>query len=190
MFVRRGSNPRSGPFVGQLGNDMLNLDPQTSSHDNIYAPGRQIMFEDPVSRRNVMMYHYVPRNAFRGPAYFGINYVDFSSGCPYVVAWAGTPGSRQAACMFDVARKLLGVLDRHVTGKEGLSLLMIAKQNIACTYVALHNQRQRNTLTPRRATREQPSDCQVYPTHRHSPDRITKAARWRSCNAGAVPKLG
>ena len=91
MFVRRGSNP-SGPFVGQLGNDMPNLDPPTSSHDNIYAPGRQIMFEDPVSRRNVMVYHYVPSNAFGGPSYLGINYVDFSSGCPIVVDCAWTPG--------------------------------------------------------------------------------------------------
>lgn len=90
MLVGRGTNP-SGPFVGQLGNDItLELDPPTGSlvlgsHDNVYAPGGQSLFRDPVSGRDVMVYHYIPNDAFGGPSYLGINYVDFSSGWPVVV---------------------------------------------------------------------------------------------------------
>ena len=90
MLVGRGTSP-SGPFVGQLGNDItLNLTPPTGtlvlgSHDNIYAPGGQSVFNDPVSGRDVMVYHYVPNDAFGGPSYLGINYLDFSSGWPVVV---------------------------------------------------------------------------------------------------------
>ena len=90
MLVGRGTGP-SGPFVGQLGNEItLNLTPPTGSlvlgsHDNIYAPGGQSIFLDPMSGRDVMVYHYVPNNSFGGPSYLGINYLDFSSGWPVVV---------------------------------------------------------------------------------------------------------
>ena len=90
MLVGRGTGP-SGPFVGQLGNDItLNLTPPTGSlvlgsHDNIYAPGGQSVFLDPMSGRDVMVYHYVPNNSFGGPSYLGINFLDFSSGWPVVV---------------------------------------------------------------------------------------------------------
>ncbi|KAM5544237.1 hypothetical protein V8D89_001897 [Ganoderma adspersum] len=85
VLVGRGTSP-SGPFVGQLGNDItLDLDPPAgslvlSSHDNVYAPGGKSLFRDPVSGGDVMVYHYVPNDAFGGPSYLGINYVDFSSG--------------------------------------------------------------------------------------------------------------
>ncbi|TBU46756.1 glycoside hydrolase family 43 protein [Dichomitus squalens] len=90
VLVGRGSSP-SGPFVYQSGNDItLDLDPPSGtlvlgSHDNVYAPGGQSLFFDPVSGRDVIAYHYVPNDAFGGPSYLGINYVDFSSGWPVIV---------------------------------------------------------------------------------------------------------
>ena len=46
----------------------------------------QSVFHDPVSNRDVMVYHYVRKNApAGGPSYLGINYLDFSSGWPVVV---------------------------------------------------------------------------------------------------------
>ena len=90
VLVGRGTSP-SGPFVGQLGHDItLNLTPPTGSlvlgsHDNIYAPGGQSVYFDPVSGRDVMVYHYVPNDAFGGPSYLGINYLNFSSGWPVLV---------------------------------------------------------------------------------------------------------
>ncbi|KAH9940032.1 glycoside hydrolase family 43 protein [Epithele typhae] len=91
--VGRGTNP-SGPFVDQLGNDItLDVAPPTGptgtlvlgSHDNVYAPGGQSFFFDPVSGRDVIAYHYVPDDAFGGPSYLGLNFVDFSSGWPVLV---------------------------------------------------------------------------------------------------------
>ena len=91
MLVGRGPS-ESGPFVGQLGNDItLDLTPPTGtlvlgSHDNIYAPGGQSLFHDPVSGRDVIVYHYVNgTEEVGGPSYLGINYLDFSSGWPVVV---------------------------------------------------------------------------------------------------------
>lgn len=43
------------------------------------------MFRDPVSGRDVIVYHYVRNNDSGGPAYLGINYLDFSSGWPVLV---------------------------------------------------------------------------------------------------------
>ncbi|KAJ6502271.1 glycoside hydrolase family 43 protein [Mycena sanguinolenta] len=87
VLVGRGASGM-GPFYGPAGNPLT--DPNTgavvlASHDNIYAPGGQSVFADPVSGRDVMVYHYVPNNAFGGPSYLGINYLDFSSGWPVVV---------------------------------------------------------------------------------------------------------
>lgn len=90
VLVGRGTSV-NGPFYGQLGNDItLNLNPPTGSlvlgsHDNIYAPGGQSIYHDPVSGRDIIVYHYVPNDAFGGPSYLGINYLDFSSGWPVVV---------------------------------------------------------------------------------------------------------
>ena len=90
VLVGRGTSV-NGPFYGQLGNDItLNLNPPTGSlvlgsHDNIYAPGGQSIYHDPVSGRDIIVYHYVPNDAFGGPSYLGINYLDFSSGWPAVV---------------------------------------------------------------------------------------------------------
>ncbi|KAG7085955.1 hypothetical protein E1B28_003483 [Marasmius oreades] len=81
-----------GPFVGQLGFALTETrDPPTGSlvlgsHDNIYAPGGQSIFKDPVSGRYVMAYHYVRNNdTVGGQSYLGINFLDFSSGWPVVV---------------------------------------------------------------------------------------------------------
>ena len=56
-----------------------------TSHDNVYAPGGQSLFFDPVSQRDVIVYHYVRTNEVGGPSYLGINFVDFSSGEPALV---------------------------------------------------------------------------------------------------------
>lgn len=45
----------------------------------------QSVYLDPVSGRDIIVYHYVPNDAFGGPSYLGINYLDFSSGWPVVV---------------------------------------------------------------------------------------------------------
>lgn len=47
-------------------------------------PGQNI-FHDPVSNHDVMVDHYIPNNAFGGPSYLGINYLDSSSGWLVVV---------------------------------------------------------------------------------------------------------
>ncbi|TFK90479.1 glycoside hydrolase family 43 protein [Polyporus arcularius HHB13444] len=91
VLVGRSTSP-TGPFVGQLGHALTeNLNPPTGtlvlgSHDNVYAPGGQSVYHDPVSGRDVIVYHYVPNDAFGGPSYLGINYLDFSSGWPVVVS--------------------------------------------------------------------------------------------------------
>ncbi|KZV66224.1 glycoside hydrolase family 43 protein [Peniophora sp. CONT] len=87
------SNSVSGPFTDKDGKDLTEnvTDPPTgtvvlASHDNVYAPGGQSVFRDPVSGRDVMVYHYVKNDApVGGPSYLGINYLDFSSGWPVVV---------------------------------------------------------------------------------------------------------
>lgn len=49
-------------------------------------PGQSV-FLDPVSKRDVMVYHYVKASdAIGGASYLGINYLDFSSGWPVVVS--------------------------------------------------------------------------------------------------------
>ncbi|EIM86003.1 glycoside hydrolase family 43 protein [Stereum hirsutum FP-91666 SS1] len=88
--VGRGSSSQ-GPFYGGAGNELTeDLNPPTgniilASHDNIYAPGGQSIFHDPVSGRDVMVYHYVRESEVGGASYLGINYLDFSSGWPVVV---------------------------------------------------------------------------------------------------------
>lgn len=47
----------------------------------------QSVFADPVSGRDVIVYHYVKlSDPIGGPSYLGINYLDFSSGWPVVVS--------------------------------------------------------------------------------------------------------
>ncbi|EJD49237.1 glycoside hydrolase family 43 protein [Auricularia subglabra TFB-10046 SS5] len=88
--VGRSKSP-SGPFLDKTGDPLtVEMDPRPGSivlesHDNIYAPGGQSLFWDPVSKRDVMTYHYVKKDK-GGSAIFGINYMDFSSGWPKVVA--------------------------------------------------------------------------------------------------------
>ncbi|KAL1745385.1 glycoside hydrolase family 43 protein [Schizophyllum fasciatum] len=91
VLVGRGARGL-GPFYGKLGNELTqDISPPTGSlvlgsHDNVYAPGGQSIFHDPVSNRDVIVYHYIPNDKFGGPSYLGINYLDFSSGWPVVVA--------------------------------------------------------------------------------------------------------
>jgi arabinan endo-1,5-alpha-L-arabinosidase len=88
--VGRSKSP-SGPFVDDLGNTLTeDLDPPTGtvilqSHDNVYAPGGQSIFHDPVSDRDLIVYHYVPLDELGGPSFLGINFLDFSSGWPVIV---------------------------------------------------------------------------------------------------------
>ncbi|EJD50410.1 glycoside hydrolase family 43 protein [Auricularia subglabra TFB-10046 SS5] len=89
--VGRGDGP-SGPFFDKTGDDLTtNMDPPSGwivlgSHDNVYAPGGQAIFRDPVSNRDVIAYHYVKADGpIGGPSYLGINYLDFSSDWPVVV---------------------------------------------------------------------------------------------------------
>ncbi|KZW02837.1 endo-1,5-alpha-L-arabinosidase [Exidia glandulosa HHB12029] len=89
--VGRSKSP-SGPFVDKTGDKLtVNMSPPSGwpileSHDNVYAPGGQSLFRDPVSKRDVIVYHYVKKNEKPGgPSYLGINYVDFKSGWPVLV---------------------------------------------------------------------------------------------------------
>ena len=52
--------------------------------DIIAAMAGQSIFHDPVSKRDVMAYHYVKKDAPEG-SYLGLNYLDFSSDWPKVV---------------------------------------------------------------------------------------------------------
>ena len=87
MLVGRGTSV-TGPFYDQAGRNLLTSGSGTlvlGSHDNVYAPGGQSIYRDPVSNRDVIVYHYIPNDKFGGPSYLGINYVDFSSGWPVIV---------------------------------------------------------------------------------------------------------
>ncbi|KIK68238.1 glycoside hydrolase family 43 protein [Collybiopsis luxurians FD-317 M1] len=88
VIMGRGKDVQ-GPFYDESGNDLtLNTTVGTillKSHDNVYAPGGQSIFADPVSGRDVIVYHYVKKNdPPGGPSYLGINYLDFSSGWPVI----------------------------------------------------------------------------------------------------------
>ncbi|KZW02836.1 endo-1,5-alpha-L-arabinosidase [Exidia glandulosa HHB12029] len=89
--VGRSTSP-SGPFVDKDNNDLtVNQDPETGylllgSHDNIYAPGGQSIFRDPVSNHDMIVYHYVKQDdPVGGPSYLGLNYLDFTSGWPELI---------------------------------------------------------------------------------------------------------
>lgn len=90
VLVGRGDSAM-GPFRGQAGHELTEqFDPPTGSlvlgsHDTVYAPGGQSVFLDPVSGRDVMVYHYVRMEEVGGTSYLGINYLDFGSGWPVVV---------------------------------------------------------------------------------------------------------
>ncbi|VDC06259.1 unnamed protein product [Peniophora sp. CBMAI 1063] len=91
VLVGRSKNI-NGPYVDENGDKLTkNVKPPTgtvvlATHNNVYAPGGQSIFLDPVSTRDVIVYHYVRKNApAGGPSYLGINYLDFSSGWPVLV---------------------------------------------------------------------------------------------------------
>ncbi|KAL0068222.1 hypothetical protein AAF712_004607 [Marasmius tenuissimus] len=91
VLVGRGDSG-SGPFRDKNGDALTDKkDPPTGSlvlgsHDNVYAPGGQSVYKDPVSGRYIIVYHYVRNNEpENGSSYLGINYLDFSSGWPLVV---------------------------------------------------------------------------------------------------------
>jgi arabinan endo-1,5-alpha-L-arabinosidase len=91
VLVGRGKSSQ-GPFVSQEGYDLTDTThtPPGSlvlgSHDNIFAPGGQSVFYDPASKRDVIVYHYVPEDKLGGESFLGINFLDFSSGWPVVAA--------------------------------------------------------------------------------------------------------
>jgi arabinan endo-1,5-alpha-L-arabinosidase len=93
VFMGRGERAE-GPFLDRDGNDLTKNSTVGSilleSHDNVYAPGGQSVFLDPVGQRDVIVYHYVKNDSFAlndtaGPSYLGINYLNFSSGWPVLV---------------------------------------------------------------------------------------------------------
>jgi len=78
----------AGPYVDMNGVQLLNSGGSEvlGSHDNVYAPGGESLFWDPKSNRDVIVYHWLPRNNLSdGNAHLGINYVDFTSGWPVLV---------------------------------------------------------------------------------------------------------
>ncbi|CAE6427153.1 unnamed protein product [Rhizoctonia solani] len=89
VFVGRSENA-SGPFLGATGKPLTETGGTLvlASHGNIYAPGGNSVFWDPKSKRDVIAYHYRPRDDIRGDAnsVLGLNYLDFSSGWPVLVA--------------------------------------------------------------------------------------------------------
>ena len=92
VMVCRATSP-TGPFVDKNGRNCLTHNGGTmilGSHDDVYAPGGQGVFEED-DGRIVMYYHYVKPSV--GYAYedffFGFNYLDFSiDGWPRLVASA------------------------------------------------------------------------------------------------------
>lgn len=64
VLVGRAENA-TGPFVDRFGRALTKDDRYPTghivltSHDNVFAPGGQSLFLDPVSGRDVIAYHYV-----------------------------------------------------------------------------------------------------------------------------------
>ncbi|VDC05854.1 unnamed protein product [Peniophora sp. CBMAI 1063] len=89
VLVGRGAGGM-GPYYDANGAELTADNAGTlvlGSHDNVYAPGGQSVFLDPISDRDVIVYHYeLYDGAIGGPSYLGINYLDFSSGWPVVVS--------------------------------------------------------------------------------------------------------
>ncbi|KAH9915771.1 glycoside hydrolase family 43 protein [Epithele typhae] len=87
VLVGRSENV-AGPYVDKSGLNLTSPPAGTlvlGSHDTVYAPGGQSVYLDPVSGRDIMVYHYVMNDSFGGPSYLGVNFLDFSSGWPEVV---------------------------------------------------------------------------------------------------------
>ncbi|KZV93279.1 glycoside hydrolase family 43 protein [Exidia glandulosa HHB12029] len=90
VLVGRSTSAK-GPFVDKNGHKLTEKrTPATGSlvlgsHDNIYAPGGQSVFFDPVSGADVIVYHYVKNNNLTAPATLGINYLSFKTGWPVIV---------------------------------------------------------------------------------------------------------
>ncbi|KAG9124375.1 hypothetical protein FRC07_011844 [Ceratobasidium sp. 392] len=82
VYVGRSKSP-SGPFVDATGKLLTETGGTLilTSHGNIYAPGGNSVFWDPKSKRDVIAYHYRPRDNIQGDAnsVLGLNYLDFSS---------------------------------------------------------------------------------------------------------------
>lgn len=87
--VGRSKSP-TGPFLDKTGDPITKKMKSESgslvleSHGNVYAPGGQSLFRDPVSKRDVIAYHWVLKDK-GGGARFGMNYIDFKSGWPKIV---------------------------------------------------------------------------------------------------------
>ncbi|RYP78763.1 hypothetical protein DL771_000430 [Monosporascus sp. 5C6A] len=85
-MVCRSSSPTGG-FVGANGLDCTNGGGTVvlESHDNVYGPGGQGVYDDP-THGPILYYHYVDTNiGFADDAkQFGWNNIDFSSRWPVV----------------------------------------------------------------------------------------------------------
>ncbi|RYP55123.1 hypothetical protein DL768_000242 [Monosporascus sp. mg162] len=86
IMVCRSSSPTGG-FVDANGVDCTNGGGTVvlESHDNIYGPGGQGVYDDP-THGPILYYHYVDTNIgfADGAKQFGWNNIDFSSGWPVV----------------------------------------------------------------------------------------------------------
>ncbi|RYP68066.1 hypothetical protein DL770_008516 [Monosporascus sp. CRB-9-2] len=86
IMVCRSSSPTGG-FVDANGVDCTNGGGTVvlESHDNIYGPGGQGVYDDP-THGPILYYHYVDTNIgfADGSKQFGWNNIDFSSGWPIV----------------------------------------------------------------------------------------------------------
>ncbi|RYP08216.1 hypothetical protein DL764_002031 [Monosporascus ibericus] len=86
IMVCRSSSPTGG-FVDANGMDCSNGGGTVvlESHDNIYGPGGQGVYDDP-AHGPILYYHYVDTNIgfADGDKQFGWNNIDFSSGWPVV----------------------------------------------------------------------------------------------------------
>ncbi|KAH9918393.1 glycoside hydrolase family 43 protein [Epithele typhae] len=88
VLVERSKNV-DGPYVDQTGLSLTDPPAGTlvlGSHDNVYAPGGQSVYLDPVSGRDVIAYYYIRKDEIGGLPFLGINFLDFSSGWPELVA--------------------------------------------------------------------------------------------------------
>lgn len=80
------STSATGGFVDKNGISCVNGGGTTilASHDSIYAPGGQGLFNDPTYGW-IMYYHYLkPSDLNDGDTLLGVNKVDFSSGWPVI----------------------------------------------------------------------------------------------------------